>query len=447
MKRILVLGSAGHSRHVTAHTWDRLPRDLNVADYDRVVLNLVPLHDPDISKICDTSLFPSSEQFARLLFAPDAEVVVIGSPGAMETTVTFCGHPGKGSRDLMWFLPSAPKIRFESGEVICNVEKEFQYYFEFVKRWSFWAESQSQQHALHPQWFAEVGYPEANRLKSRTTHLASTRFGRPVAFVLRYRLSVTEELARVFTCRAPRVRDLAESGELIWLPAPTECSDHEAVELVLTTRYGILAERERPLWVEQYRLPRQEEVHTEIVRLQADADKLSRELELSRKKLNCEGRYHKLLYEQGEPLEAAVRQVLREFGASVTDPVETGRDDGCLVEPKGRHAKLEIKGVTSSISLKHVRQLLQWVQEPILEEQVECKGLLIANTYCTMALEDRQAPFPSNCISAAERFGLCLLTTSSLFRAVLELQKGTFDAARFWDHVFTTTGVCELAEP
>ena len=35
-RRILVLGSAPHTRLVTAYTWNNLPPHLNVADYDVV---------------------------------------------------------------------------------------------------------------------------------------------------------------------------------------------------------------------------------------------------------------------------------------------------------------------------------------------------------------------------------------------------------------------------
>ncbi len=44
-KRILVLGSAPHTRLVTAYTWDNLPKPLNIADYDVTILNLEPLGD------------------------------------------------------------------------------------------------------------------------------------------------------------------------------------------------------------------------------------------------------------------------------------------------------------------------------------------------------------------------------------------------------------------
>ncbi len=49
-KRILVLGSAPHTRLVTAYTWDNLPKYLNVADYDVVILNLEPLLDEKLAR-------------------------------------------------------------------------------------------------------------------------------------------------------------------------------------------------------------------------------------------------------------------------------------------------------------------------------------------------------------------------------------------------------------
>ena len=40
--RILVLGSRPSSRAVDSFAWDELPNGLNVADYDKVVFDLVP---------------------------------------------------------------------------------------------------------------------------------------------------------------------------------------------------------------------------------------------------------------------------------------------------------------------------------------------------------------------------------------------------------------------
>ena len=135
-KRILVLGSAPHTRLVTAYTWDNLPKPLNVADYDVAIINLEPLWDKELAGSVNPETLPSMEQFARLLFARGSEIIIIGSPQMR--------LGGESSNVLAtWWLPTFPKFCYESGEAICDdIDPEFTYYFKYVRGWSYFATSE-----------------------------------------------------------------------------------------------------------------------------------------------------------------------------------------------------------------------------------------------------------------------------------------------------------------
>jgi hypothetical protein len=107
---------------------------------------------------------------------------------------------------------------------------------------------------------------------------------------------------------------------------------------------------------------------------------------------------------------------------------------------------LEIKGRTKSLALKDVRQLYDWVGDALFEEDLESKGILIANMYCGQQPELRDNPFPDNCINKAEKFNLCLMTTTQLFRALCSYQRNELNVAEFWDTIFNTNGRCPLPE-
>lgn len=66
-KKVLVLGSTEHSRVVDGYAWEDRPSDINFADYDAVILNLVPLEDSE--RAAAVSAFSDAEQarFARML--------------------------------------------------------------------------------------------------------------------------------------------------------------------------------------------------------------------------------------------------------------------------------------------------------------------------------------------------------------------------------------------
>jgi hypothetical protein len=127
--RILVLGSTPHSQRISAYTWDQIPEDLNIADFDVVIINLVPFRDKEYAtKYID--FLPPWNHFARLLFSDNSEIIVIGLP-----EIEFKG----GFARFMWRLPIRPGYVFATGEEIREIDKDFEFYFQYVKKWFFHA--------------------------------------------------------------------------------------------------------------------------------------------------------------------------------------------------------------------------------------------------------------------------------------------------------------------
>ena len=125
-----MLGSADHGRFVTSHAWDALPVWLNVTDFDIVILNLTPfLADPDLVKRVDAKRLPAWEQFARLLFSENSEIIAIGW-----AEVAPIGRLGFVMSD---WLPHVPVFQLEPGESIRNVAPEYKFYFRHVRRWAY----------------------------------------------------------------------------------------------------------------------------------------------------------------------------------------------------------------------------------------------------------------------------------------------------------------------
>ena len=107
---------------------------------------------------------------------------------------------------------------------------------------------------------------------------------------------------------------------------------------------------------------------------------------------------------------------------------------------------LEIKGRTSTLRLSDVRQLNQWVQDALVEGNQSHKGILIANLHLDRPPGHRGEVFPNNCIQAAQRTDICLMTTTQLFNALVSHYRNELDIASFWDTLSGTNGVCLLPE-
>jgi len=437
-QRVLVLGCEPFTRLITTCPWDKLPPLLNVADYDVVILNLVPFLNVNVAKGIRLDTLPDWSQFARLMFSKGSELIVIGHPGPRLGSNTDCA--------VTWWLPCVPEFTYEIGQEVREIEPEFAYYFQNVHEWSFHAGQEVHMNAFEPVPYAQTVHPDANDLRAGLRPLAQTRFHRAIAFELIFGVWRVDR-PRPYSNDPGRKQQLARSGRVVWLPPPTEISDTEAVELILRERYGFRIEAAAPNWVGQFVMPREAPLRSEIAHLGEEINRQQAELADTRKRATHEGRFRKLLYEQGEDvLEPVVRDALRELEAKVDDPLKKGREDGRLTDPQGRCGILEIKGRSGTLRLDDVRQLRQWADDAVVNEAWSGKGILIANLACGEPPNKRRDLIPDNCRKVAEQFNLCLMTTTQLFHALREHQEKRLDLAKFWDSVFSTSGVSTLPE-
>lgn len=438
-RRILVLGTLHRAKNVTAYTWDDLPQSLNVSDYDVVILNLVPLAREIFSTETKNQL-PSWQQFARLLFSPESEIIAIGVPGAYirgpdaDDPVIARRLPLGGSSlgTVTWWLPVRPHTVQEEGTEIRNVDPSFTYYFQHVRNWKFFARNEIYHDQYpNPRDFIAIADQGANDLLISFKPIAETRTQHAIAFELQLQaIRQTRPPREYEPFVTPTTEPLKTSGKVIWLPPTTAISDSQAVDLILQERYGVQLNRDVPDWIENYKLPKQEQIEAQIAQREQEIHRLiqslTEEITLVRDQLQSVTRFQQILYEQGEnDLEPPVRDALRELGAHVEEPKRRGREDGRLTDLYSRKGMLEIKGHKGALRVEDVRQLPDWCRDAEANESWSSKGIIIANLYCTLSPQERAQKrqseiFPPNCVQVAKNFNICLMTTTQLFRALCE---------------------------
>ena len=442
-RRVLVIGSRPRSRFADAYEWDQLPRDLNVADYDIVIMDLVPLEDQALRRRVDIDRIPPPAQFARLAFS-DAELVFIGRPHLQVGDNPYVELPGP-------YLPAFPTVVFESGQLINVAMEETKPYFDMVDSYSFHAAEPFLRYSSDSsKAFIAAANPAAEAIESVLVPLAKTRFGAAVGFTLAFILIRHAEGGEYIQGRhfAPgEAIGIGSAPSILWLPAVTKASPSEAVDRLLASRYGVAAQAPEPEWVKGTLLPAEIPIRAEIASLTEQRSELSAQIDRASAELATERQFLQLLYEQGEEvLEPVVRETLRRLGADVEDPTLKGHEDGRLIDPRERPGMLEIKGRTGTLRLSDVRELDQWVRDVFLEGGQSSKGILIFNGFCNLNPADRPDPFPPNCIQAAERSGIVLLTTRQVLEALANLQAGKLNVDEYWDAVFESNGISQLPE-
>ena len=110
--------------------------------------------------------------------------------------------------------------------------------------------------------------------------------------------------------------------------------------------------------------------------------------------------YKELLYTDGKELENIFRKCLNDLGA-VVEPAKYSEEEYCL-KYNSLELPVEAKGVTKSISLTHLRQLIDYMLKYEDETGKKSKGVLLGNPWKNLPIEQRNTSekpnFPSNVI-------------------------------------------------
>jgi hypothetical protein len=154
-----------------------------------------------------------------------------------------------------------------------------------------------------------------------------------------------------------------------------------------------------------------EQVSKQIARLQQTRTDLQQ-------KLLAAGGLRGLLYEQGKPLEYAVREALTLFGFEAKSFRQADSEFDVVFEsPEGRFIG-EVEGKDNrAINIDKLSQLERNIQEDFARDEVTdyAKGVLFGNAERLAEPSKRGRTFTEKCLTGAQRAGIALVRTADLF--------------------------------
>jgi len=182
-----------------------------------------------------------------------------------------------------------------------------------------------------------------------------------------------------------------------------------------------------PPWAMQPRFMTPEEgaIQGRVADLSRQMVELQRRQALLEQDLQEAGSIRSLLFEQGKPLEKAVRKALTILGFSA-EPFSDGESefDVVFVSPEGRCLG-EVEGKDNKpVNIEKFSQLERNLQEDFARDGVNeyAKGVLFGNPERLKAPEERGDAFTQKCLTAARRVGVALVRTADLFDPVRYLR-------------------------
>jgi hypothetical protein len=438
--KILVVGVPINSKGVISYLWEKLPEDLNFADFNIVIMDMTRFEDRNFIDVLPNYNLIKKSNFENFLFFKKNELIVIGYP--------FCyTKPAEVGSGRMVFefadqFPYYPPFIDACGDGIEKVNKEFEFYFKNVKKWKKHLKSNSFSYEFKlteiPD-FIKNNFKVASEFKSFIciTPIALTLSQHPIAFSFTSSFLFIEH--RLMSDQPGNVC----TAKVINLSPTTTVSAETAIKSILVNRYKMTLELSFPVWLNKYKTSIQEKIESNLISLFKKKLDIEREIEDQNQYLKNEIKFQKLLFEQGTELQIIVYDALALLGAEV-DRIDKKEDDGKIIAPNGKKGILEIKGKSKSIARDDIRQLDDWKDVLEIKDSIERKGILIANCFIGEPISERNQYFPDDCIKKAKANEFCLLKSSQLFKAICSFKEDKLNIKDFWDEVFATNGVCKL---
>jgi hypothetical protein len=166
-------------------------------------------------------------------------------------------------------------------------------------------------------------------------------------------------------------------------------------------------------------------LHSEIATISKKISELQQQRTEAEGRLSDAGSIRALLYEQGKPLERAVRDSLKVLGFTAVPFAESDSEFDVIFEsPEGRCLG-EVEGKNSkAVNIDKFSQLERNLQEDFAREGVTeyAKGVLFGNHERLKPPAERGEAFTPKCITAATRIGAALIRTADLFEPIRYLR-------------------------
>lgn len=454
-KKILILGAKDFPS-IKCYDWGE--KDLpNISDHDVVILNVVSLTKNFY--YFDSSTLKSIKSSLLKLLDSKGTIYAIACPfKTREITIHKSDNQGKLIEgrtfkeiinNYMWSPIPLEIINEEPpGDTIDKIEDEiFKDYFKHVKEWHFTIKPAIKIAPKEAFDYGSLIQSYASGSSTIMDAIATDRRGRAIAAKFYYEF----EAVRQINSSTINRRTIAESGDFILLPLPTEIDDIEAINYILEKCLGVFQKTPPPDWAKKFPVPGLNKIESKLGEVENEIkglEKKKSELEEQEKELAS---FRELLYETGHPLEEIVRKVFTKLGYTPKKP-KFGEE--YIIEFNNIFGIIECKGVKKSISRRDFRQLLDYVKNYETEHDVsnlKIKGILIANAWRNLKPEERDTHdkpvFPageSGVIEIAKKHNMALVSTIDLFNIFCKYKEGKIEPRKIVEAIFKADGIVKF---
>lgn len=432
--RNLVIGSTGYSgADSVLWTAKTMP---NIVDYDTVIVDVPSLDEATLKNVSSPMLEDIQKQLVRLLDSKGQLIIITDHRHVDKRPKSY-----PASADNYDWCPIRIGISSESGESLLVKDKQFNKYLSNLTKWEYYhfIPDSSLSRAL-TDFF---GSAHDTRYSIPCHPFVANRYDKVIAGV--YEIHIRRERTKSHAYSSykeyPTEPDIV-TGNIILLPRIPSLERKEAVCLVLEELTGVIQGSLPPQWVEAVNVPGVMELDNEIsARLDTITEVRKQIRDLEEKKGSLD-RFKKLTYSSGRELEEIVAASFERLGAKVF-PAKYSEEEFVMAFD-GLEYLIEVKGVTKSIALGHLRQLNDYLLKYEEDTKKQCKGILFGNAWRDYPPWERgtkiKPEFPDNVIRRSEQWRIALVSSVRFFSVLSAFLDERKDGDSVLQQIVTTNG-------
>ena len=338
-------------------------------------------------------------------------------------------------------------VKHESGTSIKIIEDRFPRYFSKFNKWDYYFFVP--QACLHREFTDIIGHKNNTKYDFPRKELITNRYGKMLSGTVSFMVFYKQKIPGRYTSRTEtRFPDTPDRifGEIVFLPLLEELDSKNAINLLLEDLIGKTQVTLPPEWISKVKMPFIQEVDSNLEDLLKEIEAIEGKIkDIKAKKEEIES-YKKLIYSDGTDLEAIFKKCLMELGGKV-EPAKYSNEEYCLIY-KNIEYPVEAKGVSKSISLAHLRQLIDYMLKYDEETGKKCKGILFGNPWKNTPIEKRNTNekpnFPQNVIERAEDMNISLISSVDFFNIFCDFLENKIKGQKILDKIVSSRGLVKF---